>query len=162
MCRYDRLPHPVFSDTMKAGTRSKKMNTHAQAYCTTFGWTRCFPTEKESCAHETLSLMFKRDGVPSRMIVDNSKTKSFGKFKEKCNEADCHLVNTEPYSPWQQAAEGSIKHLKTGSSRKIIRTATPKPLWDHCIELESQIRSHTALDIYGLECQAQTSTTSLQ
>ena len=35
----------------------------------------------------------------------------------------------------------------------MIRTGTPKPLWDHYIELEGQIRSHTALDIYGLEGQ---------
>ena len=55
--------------------------------------------KKELCAHETLSLMFKRDGVPSRMIVDNSKTQSLGKFKEKYNDADCHLVYTKPYSP---------------------------------------------------------------
>ena len=29
----------------------------------------------------------------------------------------------------------------------------PKPLWDHFIELEALIFSHTALDIYGLEGQ---------
>lgn len=35
----------------------------------------------------------------------------------------------------------------------MIKTATPKPLWDHCIKLEGQIRSHTALDIYHMEAQ---------
>ena len=30
---------------------------------------------------------------------------------------------------------------------------SPKALWDHCIELEAIIRSHTALDIYGIELQ---------
>ena len=59
----------------------------------------------------------------------------------------------KPYSPWQQAPEGDIKHLKIECSRKIIKTTTSKPLWYDCIELESQIRSHTALDIYGLEGQ---------
>ena len=29
----------------------------------------------------------------------------------------------------------------------------PELLWDHCIELEALIRSHTTLDIYGLEGQ---------
>ena len=42
--------------------------------------------KKNSEAHETLSLMFKRDGVPPRMIVDNSKEKSLGEFRRKCHD----------------------------------------------------------------------------
>jgi hypothetical protein len=55
---------------------------------------------------------------------------------------------TEPYSPWQQAAEGCIREIKRGSSRKMIRTGSPKPLWDHCLELEALVRSCTCNDIY--------------
>jgi len=51
-------------------------------------------------AHETLSMMFKRDGVPPRLIVDGSKEQTLSQFKRKCREADCYLVLTEPYSPW--------------------------------------------------------------
>ena len=50
-------------------------------------------------AHETLSLMFQRDGVPPRIAVDSSKEQSLGQFATKCREADCHFVNTLPYSP---------------------------------------------------------------
>ena len=35
----------------------------------------------------------------------------------------------------------------------MIKFESPKPLWDHNLELEGKIRSHTALDIYGLEGQ---------
>ena len=101
--------------------------------------------------HETLSIIFKRDGVPPKVFVDNSKEHTLGKFAKKFREADCHLVTTEPYSPWMQASEGCIKQTKLGSSRKMFKSGFPKPLWDHCIELEALIRSHTALDIYGLE-----------
>ena len=52
-----------------------------------------------------------------------------------------------------QAAEGCIKQVKLGLSRKTIKTGTPKPLWNHCSELEGGIRSLTALDIYGLQGQ---------
>ena len=52
-----------------------------------------------------------------------------------------------------QAAEGCIKQTKFVSSRKMLMSGFPKPLWDHCIELEALIRSHTALYIYGLEGQ---------
>ena len=38
----------------------------------------------------------------------------------------------------------NIREQKRGSSRKIIRKKSPKKLWDHCLELESLIRYHTA------------------
>ena len=60
-------------------------------------------------AHETLYLIFKQDGVPPEIVVDNSEEQTLGKFARICREADCHLVTTEPYSPWMQAAEGCIK-----------------------------------------------------
>ena len=50
-------------------------------------------------------------------------------------------------------AKGCIKQLKKGSSRKMLKSASPKQLWDHCIELKALIRSNTALDIYGIESQ---------
>ena len=108
---------------------------------------------RKSEAHETLSILFKRDGVPPKIVADNSKEQSFGNFARKCREADCHLVNTEPHSPWMMAAEGCIKELKPGSSWKMLKSGSPKRLWDHAIELEALIRSHTALDIYALQGQ---------
>jgi hypothetical protein len=82
--------------------------------------------------------LFHRDGVPPTMILDGSKEQTLGNFKRKLREADCHARQTEPYSPWQQAAEGCIHELKRGVSRKMMRTGSPKVLWDHCIELEAQ------------------------
>ena len=54
---------------------------------------------QKSEAHDTQYLMFKRDGVPPNMIVDKSREKSLGDFARKCREAECNLVNSEPYSP---------------------------------------------------------------
>ena len=109
------------------------------------------PWKNKRQAHETLSLMFKHDGVPPCMIVENSKGKSLGEFRRKCREVDCHLVNTEPYSPWQQAYEGCIKQLKKASSRKLISSGAPKKLWYQCIELMALICSHTAHTAYELQ-----------
>jgi hypothetical protein len=69
-------------------------------------------------------------------------------LKRKLHEADCHARQTEPYSPWQQAAEGCIRELKCGVSRKMIKTGSPRVLWDHCIELEALIRSMTSNNVY--------------
>jgi hypothetical protein len=98
--------------------------------------------------HETLSLLFHRDGVPPTMIFDGSKEQAMGEFKRKLREADCHGRQTEPYSPWQQAAEGCIRELKRGTSRKMIKTGSPKTLWDHSIKLEALVRSSTSNGIY--------------
>jgi hypothetical protein len=95
--------------------------------------------------------MFKRNGDPPRLIVDGSKEETLGRFKRKYCEAGCHLIATEPYCLWQQAAEGCIKHLKKASSRKFISSGSPKTLWDYCIELMALIRSHTALTSYELQ-----------
>ena len=99
-------------------------------------------------AHETLSLLFHRDGVPPSVIADNSKEQILSEFKRKLNEANCHLKQTGPYSPWMQAAEGCIWELKRGVSRMMIRTGSPKQLWDHCIILQVLIRSCTTNSIY--------------
>ena len=104
MLRYNRLPHPVFSDTMEAGVISKTGNRYAQAFCTQFGWSRMHPMKRKGDAHEALSLMFHT--VSPMIVVDNSKEQALGKFSKKCSEADCHLTTTLHHAPWMQAAEG--------------------------------------------------------
>ena len=104
--------------------------------------------DKKSEVHDTLSPVFKQYGVPPKMIVDNSREQSLGEFERKCKEADCHLVNTEPFPPWSQLVEGCIRELKRLSSRQLIKMSSPKRLWDHSIELEALIRSHTAQSRY--------------
>ena len=73
MMRYTRLPHPMFSDTLKAGVLSARGNKYGQAL-------RVHPVEKKSDVHKALSSVFKIDGVPPRMVVDNSKEQTLGKF----------------------------------------------------------------------------------
>ncbi len=92
-------------------------------------------------AHETLSLLFHCDDVPPTMVFDSSNEQCKGDFKRKLRKADCHARQTEPYSPWQQATEGCICKLKHVVSRKMIKTGSPRVLWDHCIKLEALICS---------------------
>jgi hypothetical protein len=104
---------------------------------------------KKGEAHETLSLLFHHDGVPPTMVFDGLKEQCQGDFKRKlCKADDCHARQTEPYSPWQQAAEGCICELKWGVSHKMIQTSYPRVLWDQCIKLEVFIRSLTSNNIY--------------
>ena len=103
MLRYVRLPHAFFSDTLIAGSVSKCGKKYAQMYRAYFSWERDFPMSKTGYTHETLPLLFKRDGVPPEIIVDRSKEHILGKFNNKLKEYNCHLRQTNPYSPWSGA-----------------------------------------------------------
>jgi hypothetical protein len=137
---------------MFAGTPSCSGNKCAQVYAMSFGWARAHPMTRKGEAHETLSLLFHCDGVPLTMVLDGSKEQTKGDFKRKLHEVDCHARQIEPYSPWQQAAEGCIRELKRGVSRKMIKTSSPRVLWDHCIELEALIHSSTSNNVYMTNC----------
>ena len=47
--------------------------------------------------HETLSLLFKKDGVPPKMGMDGSKDQNLGSFRKKYQEADFHKKQTDTY-----------------------------------------------------------------
>ena len=89
--RYRRLRHNVFGDTLLAGTKSKRGNKYAEVFVTKCGWSRAFTIAKKGYAHEALSLLFQRDGVPPKMIVDGLKEQTLGDFKRKVEEDGCHL-----------------------------------------------------------------------
>ena len=136
---------------MFSGTVSRRGNKCAQVFSTSFDWSRAHPMKSKGEAHEALSLLFNRDGVPNTMVMDGSKEQTQGKFKKKCQEADCHVKQTEPYSPWQLKAEGTIRELKKAAGRKMVRAGAPKRVWDDALEFEAYVRSHTALDTFQLQ-----------
>jgi hypothetical protein len=105
----------MFSDTLFAGSVSRQDNKMAQAYATFFGWARAHPMKRKGESHETLSLVFQRNGVPLTMVTDDSKEQTKGDFRHKLKEADCHPQVTEPYYPWQQATEGCIREINWGT-----------------------------------------------
>ena len=148
--RYRRLQHDMFTDTLISKTTSKRGNKCAQIFGTGFGWTRAFPMKNRSYAHEGLSLLAKRDGAPPTVFMDNAREQAMGKFRHKCREIDIHVKQLEPYTPWSNQCEGEIKELKRGVGRKMVKSKSPKVLWDDCLEFESLIRSNTAHNIYEL------------
>ncbi len=90
MLWYKRVLHTMFSDTLFAGSISRQGNKMAQVYATSFGWACAHPMKRKGDAHETLSLVFQRDGVPPTMVTDDSKEQTKGEFRRKLKEADCH------------------------------------------------------------------------
>ena len=76
--------------------KSKRGNQYAQAFVTAFCWYRVYPMEKKSNAHDVLSTMFARDGVPNVLIVDRSKEHILGDCRKKSREADCWIRQIKP------------------------------------------------------------------
>ena len=95
------------------------------------------PQRKKSEAQKTLSILFQRDGVPPRKIMDGSKEQTLGKFKNKCQYASCHIRHTESHSLWQNAAERFIRELKKGACRKMVRDGATKKVWYDALEYEA-------------------------
>jgi preprotein translocase subunit Sss1 len=151
--RYKRLHHQVFHDNMKSQVVSLRGNKCCEIYATDFGWSRAFPLQKESDVHETLDLFLGRYGIPEALVSDNAKAYIHGDFKKKAKEAGVFCKLTDPYSPWQNRAEGEIREIKRLSGRWMVRSRSPRRLWDHCIELACLVRSHMALDLYKLQGQ---------
>ena len=85
---------------MFVATPSKRGNKITQVYSTSCGWAGAYSMKCKGEAHETLPLVFHRNGVPPTMVVGNSKEQTLGEFQRKLKEADCHHRVTGPYSPW--------------------------------------------------------------
>jgi hypothetical protein len=63
----------MFTEKMFSTILSRQQNKAAQIFCTDFGFVRAFTMKKESEAHESLSLLFRRNGVPNGMVMDGAK-----------------------------------------------------------------------------------------
>jgi hypothetical protein len=106
---------------------------------------------KEKDAHEALSMLFHRDGVPNIMVMDGAKAQIQGGLRWKLRESVCHIKHTEPHTPKSNAAEGSIRELKRGVGHEMVRSGAPKHLWNDYLVREAYFRSSTALEIFSLE-----------
>ena len=62
--------------------------------------------------HDSLSVLFERDGVPNNMVMDSANTQIQNDYKKKYTELGCHTIQVEPYSPWRNSCEIAIKMLK--------------------------------------------------
>ncbi len=56
-------------------------------------------------AHNALSLMFQREGVPPLMVMDSLKELTLGKFRQKLQDAGCEKKITEPKNPLTECCQ---------------------------------------------------------
>ena len=75
---YKRLAHNMYTDTLKESVLSRQQERYAQVFSASIRWVQAFPMKKKSDASDALDLLFHREGVPPKMIMDGSKEKTMG------------------------------------------------------------------------------------
>ena len=95
-------------------------------------------------------LLFQHEGVTNIMVMNGTLEQMQGEFCHKCRQAAIHVKQTEPHTSWSNSTESAIHELKHGLGHEMVQSSAPRCLWDHCLERESYIHSHTTLDIFSL------------
>lgn len=148
---YKHLKSSVYTDTLQAKEKSLDQNLYAQIYVTDFHWTKVYPMRSKSEAHLTLDQLHKDYGIFHTIIPDNAKELTQGEFKRKAQRAGSVIRPVEAYMHNQNRAEAAIREIRRMYRKAMRATNAPHVLWDHCIQLMAEIRSHTALDILQLQ-----------
>jgi len=140
-----------YTDTFFSSVPTLNGNTMAQVYTNDHGYSKVYPMKLKSQTHETLSTFIHEVGIPSAIHSDDAKEIMQGRFKELCKEYHIPCSYTEPFSPWQNRAEGAIRELKRHTRRKMASSQVPERLWDFCAKWSSDVRNKTSSNRYALE-----------
>ncbi|MGH7974683.1 MAG: hypothetical protein ACREBR_04095 [bacterium] len=148
--RYNQLSTAFYSDTMFSAFKSVLNNSCGQIFVNDLEFVRFIPMRSKSEAGDTLAEFIQDVGVPVQLHTDNAKEETLGRWKNVRLNNQIKQTETEPYSPWQNRAERTIKEVKKAVVRMMSRTKTPKRLWDFCTMYVCEIRCLTAHSIYSL------------
>jgi hypothetical protein len=148
---YRHIRATIYTDTMFSNVKSLKQHTCAQAYVTNFHFTKVYPMRSKSEAHQTLDELHHDVGVFHTIVPDNAKELTEGEFCKKAIHAGSQIRPIEAHRHNQNLAESGIRELRRMYRKAMRTTNAPHVLWDRCIYLMAEIRSHTALDIPELK-----------
>ncbi len=149
--KFRHLRSSVYTDTMFTSVKSLRQNKCAQVYVTSFHWTKIYPMKAKSEAHLTLDRLFRDVGVFHTIIPDNANELTEGEFRRKAIHAGSSIKPVEAYTHNQNLAESGIRELRRMYKKAMLATNAPHVLWDYCMELMAEIRSHLALNIMELQ-----------
>jgi len=152
--RYNQLSgrHGRFyTDTFFSSVPSLNGCKMAQLYVNDLSFMKVYSMKQKSEAVDTLSKFIHDVGIPHAIHSDDAPELMQGKFKQLCKDYHIQTSYTEPYSPWQNRAEGGIRELKRLVHRKMNAKKVPLRLWDFCSRWACEIKNKTAGNISALE-----------
>jgi hypothetical protein len=140
-----------YTDTFFSAVPSLNNCKMAQIYTNDLSFTKVYPMQAKSDVADTLSAFIHEVGIPHALHSDDAKELMHGSFKQLCKDYSIPCTYTEPYSPWQNRAEGSIRDLKRHVHRKMVSRGVPQRLWDFCCKWSCEVRNKSAGNLYLLE-----------
>ncbi len=84
----------------------------AQLYINDLSLTETYPMKTKVQTSNTLSAFIHDVGIPNIIHSDDAPELLHGTFRRLCKDYDIQNTDMEPYSPWQNRAEGGIRELK--------------------------------------------------
>jgi Reverse transcriptase (RNA-dependent DNA polymerase) len=148
---YSVINRTLYSDTMFAKVKSLHGNASAQVWTDGQGYALLYPIKSKSLAYTTVQrVIHEMNAIPKAVITDNAMEETGGNWKKEMQHYRIHQKFSEPYSQWQNRAEGEIRELKRVIRRTMQREKVPKRLWDYCGQWAAGIRRRTALDLSSL------------
>ena len=84
-------------------------NTCAQIWTNDIEWIRIDHMSTKSHARHSSKKMLKNYGVPSKIVMDSSREKIMGKFKEAFQDATVQVQQLEYNTPWENIYEGAVR-----------------------------------------------------
>lgn len=130
-----------YVDTLFTKVRSIRGYTCGNLFTNSLGFMKFFPLESESRGQTSMVDFIQLVGIPPAIHSDDAKVFAHGKFQKTCRKFGVRQTFTEPYSPWQNRAEGAIRELKAYASRLMQRKQAPLRLWCFAFEYASDVLS---------------------
>jgi hypothetical protein len=140
-----------YTDTFYSSIPAISGKKIAQIFTNDIHLTKVYPMASKGDTSDALLSFIHYVGIPSSIHSDDAKEITKGKFKKLCQDYHIPITTTEPYSPWQNRAEGAIRELKQHVQRKMHLRHVPQSLWDFCCAWACDVRSKTAHKSFELD-----------
>ena len=130
-------------DTLKSNVKSIRGYVCGNVYTNRCGFKKFYPMSNFGGLESRSTLMhfIQGVGIPSSLHSDNHGNFSGGPFAKEVQKYGIQHTFIEPYSPWQNPAEGGIREVKRLAYRWMRLTSSPVTLWCFAFELAADILS---------------------
>ena len=119
--------------------------------CTnTLGFKKFFPLETESQGRRTMVDVIQLVGIPPAIYLYDAKFFQHGDCKSTCRKYQVKQNFTEPYSPWQNRAEGESREVKSYGNKLLQIHDALLRVWCFTCEYTAEVLSLCATRAYPL------------
>jgi hypothetical protein len=140
----------IYVDSMFLKVTALHGFTGGSIYTDGNGYNRFYLWKRKGEHPDTLMQFINDVGVPTTLISDNAPEEVMGKARKTCRKYRIQQRTVVPHSPWQNAAEASIREVKKNVRRTLRLTRDPLRLWAYCATWVCAIRRMTASSLARL------------